>query len=254
MTAMSQNQPRRADAVPGGSPRKSVAIVQSCYIPWKGYFDLIRAVDAFVLLDEVQFTKRDWRNRNRIKTAAGARWLSIPVVSKGRFTQAIDETEIAEPWADQHWAALQHSYARAPHFRTMAPLVQALYEAAAGERLLSRVNFTLTGGICRMLGIATPILWSRDFPTHGVKTDRLLSICAALGATHYLSGPAARAYLETDKFRDRGIELAYADYSGYPEYPQLYPPFDHAVTILDLLFNAGGDATRYMKQINVAAE
>src|SRR5881394_500796 len=96
---------------------KVLAIVQSNYIPWKGYFDLIRAADEFVLLDEAQFTKRDWRNRNRIKTGDGTKWLSIPVVSKGRFTQTVEETEIAEPWADKHWTALYHSYGRAPHFR-----------------------------------------------------------------------------------------------------------------------------------------
>jgi hypothetical protein len=249
MTAIPSNELRRVGAVPSRERPKSVAIVQSNYIPWKGYFDLIRAVDAFVLLDEVQFTKRDWRNRNRIKTPAGARWLSIPVVSKGRFIQAIDETEIAEAWADKHWTALQHSYARAPHFQAMAPRIQVLYEQAAEERLLSRANFILVSGICHLVGIATPIHWSRDFLTHGIKTDRLLSICTAIGATHYLSGPAGRAYLETDKFRECGIDVSYADYSGYPEYPQLYPPFDHAVTILDLIFHVGDDAVRYMKLI-----
>jgi hypothetical protein len=233
---------------------KSLAILQSNYIPWKGYFDLIRAVDEFVLLDEVQFTKRDWRNRNRIKTPTGPRWLSIPVVSKGRYTQAIDETEIAELWADKHWAALSHSYTRAPHFRGLAPVIQGLYEEAANERLLSRVNHLLTSGICRLLGITTPILWSRDFSAEGIKTDRLLSICTALGATHYLSGPSARAYLETDKFRAQGIEVSFVDYSGYPEYPQLYPPFDHAVTILDLIFHVGVGALRYMKTLSRAPD
>jgi hypothetical protein len=229
--------------------RKLVAIVQSNYIPWKGYFDLIRSVDEFVLLDEVQFTKRDWRNRNRIKTAAGARWLSVPVVSKGRYTQAIDETEIAESWVDKHWAALRHSYGRAAHFREFAEPVRALYDAAADEMLLSRVNYRLLVGICAMIGIATPIRFSREYATRGVKTDRLLSICAAAGATHYLSGPAARAYLETDKFAAQGIAVVYADYSGYPEYPQLCEPFEHGVSILDLLFNTGRDAPRYMKRM-----
>jgi hypothetical protein len=171
--------------------RKRVAIVQSCYIPWKGYFDLIRAVDEFVLLDDVQFTKRDWRNRNRIQTPTGPRWLTIPVITKGRFVQAIDETEIAEAWADKHWAALVHAYAKAPHFREMAPVLLSLYDVARDERMLSRVNYLFTTGICRALDIPTRISWSRDYPLAGAKTDRLLSICVALGATHYVSGPSA---------------------------------------------------------------
>lgn len=227
---------------------KRVAIVQSSYIPWKGYFDLIRAVDEFVFLDDAQFTKRDWRNRNVIRTPAGTQWLTIPVVTKGRYTQPIDETEIAEPWHEKHWAALTHNYSKAPHFAELAPALRGLYEQAGTETRLSRVNFLFVDGICRLLGIATRLSWSRDYPIEGVKTDRLLSICVALGATHYLSGPSASAYLEIDKFRARGIDVAYADYSGYAEYPQLHQPFEHGVSIVDLLFNVGGAAPRYMKQ------
>ena len=228
---------------------KALAIVQSNYIPWKGYFDLIRSVDEFVLLDEVQFTKRDWRNRNRIKTPQGTKWLSIPVVSKGRFTQAIDETEIADPWVERHWAALRHSYGRAAHFGDIAEPIRRLYDEAAAETLLSQVNFRLITGICALLGIKTPIRFSREYPSHGHKTDRLLSICLAAGATHYLSGPAASAYLEIEKFAEGGIAVTYADYAGYPEYPQPHGPFEHGVSILDVLFNTGHDAPRFMKRM-----
>jgi hypothetical protein len=240
-------------ATPDVAMRPSVraAIVQSSYIPWKGYFDLIRSVDEFVLLDDAQFTKRDWRNRNKIKTPDGPLWLSIPVVTKGRYTQAINETEIADPWVEKHWSALQSNYAKAPHFGDMAPRIRALYDAAIGETSLSRVNHLFLVGICEILGITTRIRWSTDCGSHGAKTDRLIAICDFLGAAHYLSGPSAANYLEVEKFTARGMTVAYADYSGYPEYPQLHPPFDHAVSILDLLFMVGKDAPRFMKPLPV---
>lgn len=227
---------------------KSVAIIQSSYIPWKGYFDIIRSVDEFVFLDDAQFTRRDWRNRNLIKTASGPLWLTIPVVSKGRYEQTIDETQIAAPWADKHWTALRLNYGKAAYFRDMAPAVKALYDAASCETMLSRVNHTMITGICAILGITTEIRWSRDYPVSGTKTDRLLSICRAMGATKYLSGPSAASYLERDKFAAAGISVSYADYSGYREYPQVHGEFDHAVSILDLLFNVGLDALSFMKR------
>jgi hypothetical protein len=230
-------------------PPKRVAIVQSSYIPWKGYFDLIASVDEFIFLDDVQFTKRDWRSRNRIMTARGPEWLTIPVVSKGRYRQPIDRTEIADPWARSHWAALRSNYARAPYFDGFAPAVEALYDSAAGEHLLSDVNRLLIGGICAMLEIGTKRSNARDYGAEGRKTDRLLSLCRAAGATEYLSGPSAAAYLDTGKFAAAGISVRYADYSGYPEYRQLHGPFEHGVTILDLLFNTGPDARAFMKNL-----
>ncbi|SDR05446.1 WbqC-like protein family protein [Rhizobiales bacterium GAS113] len=231
------------------SSGKRVAIIQSSYIPWKGYFDIVRAVDEFIFLDDAQFTRRDWRNRNRIKAPNGTIWLTIPVMSKGRYEQAIDETAIAEHWADRHWASIQMSYARASHFNALAPRLRALYEQAGAEPMLSRVNSLLIRGICDILGISTRITWSRDYPVEGTQTDRLLSICRAAGATHYLSGPSAQAYLEHDKFAAVGIAVSFADYAGYPEYSQLHGAFEHGVSILDLLFHVGPEAQRYMKRL-----
>lgn len=226
-----------------------LAIVQSNYIPWKGYFDLIRAVDTFMILDEVQFTKNDWRNRNRIKTQAGTQWLTIPVATSGRFGQSIAQTRVAAPWARAHWASVQQSYARATHFADYAPTVRELFEQAADEALLGRVNAIFIHGICHMLGIETPIVRAQDFASCGVRGDRVLSLCRSAGATHYLSGPAARAYMDVGAFQEAGIAVTFADYAGYPEYPQLHGAFDHAVTALDLLFNVGPDAVRYMKPL-----
>lgn len=228
---------------------KRIAIVQSSYVPWKGYFDLIRAVDEFVLYDDVQFTRRDWRSRNRIKTANGLLWLSVPVTVKGRFTQRICDTVISEQgWAERHWRSIRHAYARAPHFKTYESALEQLFATATATNL-SHVNHQLTAGLCRLLGVQTPFRWSTEYASSGDRTARLVSICRQAGATEYVSGPAARAYLEPQQFEDAGIRLLYADYAGYPEYEQLYPPFEHAVTIIDLLVHAGPESRRFLKDV-----
>ncbi len=225
---------------------KRIAAVQSSYIPWKGYFDIIRRVDEFILLDDVQFTRRDWRNRNRIKTPGGLSWLTIPVESKGRFRQTIAETRIGDAgWRRRPWDTLRHAYGRAPCFRDFADDIEALYEAAEDE-LLSAVNHRFLSGLCALLGIDTPLTWSMDYETAGSSTERLVSLCTAAGATEYLSGPSARAYLDESLFAEAGVNVVWMEYDGYPEYPQLHPPFEHGVTVLDLLFHTGPEALAHM--------
>jgi hypothetical protein len=235
------------------SVTKTVAIVQSCYIPWKGYFDLINSVDEFILYDDRQFTRRDWRNRNRIKTPQGARWLTIPVLVKGRYHQRIDETLVSDPaWPERHWRSLVHNYAAAPHFAAYRDPIERLYRRA-NDRRLSIVNRRFLEAICELLGIDTTFTWSTAYDVGGAKTERLVALCRAAGATHYVSGPRARDYLDEHAFRDAGIALSYIEYEGYPEYDQLHPPFDHFVTILDLLFHVGAEAPRYMKSFGAHA-
>jgi hypothetical protein len=224
-----------------------IAIVQSNYIPWKGYFDLIAAVDEFVLYDDVQFTRRDWRNRNRIKSTRGSRWLTVPVKVKGRFSQTVAETEISDPcWGEEHWRTLLHAYGRAPHFATYRQVFEPLYLGPSPARL-SEVNARFLAAICPLLGIRTRITWSSQYALSHGKNERLIGICQQAGATTYLSGPAARGYVDEQQFAEAGITVEWADYSGYPEYPQLHPPFDHYVTALDLLFNVGPSARSYLK-------
>lgn len=232
---------------------KRVAIVQSSYIPWKGYFDLIRAVDEFILLDDVQFTRRDWRSRNRIKTKDGLAWLSVPVESKGRFAQRIDEVRISDPdWGRRHWQTIRGAYARAPFFAEYAPPLEALYHAPPSTRL-SEVNHAFLTVMCGMLRITTPIRWSADYQARAGRTARLVDLCALAGATEYLSGPSARAYLDLDAFRRAGIGVLFADYTGYAEYAQPHPPFEHAVSALDLLFCTGPRAGDHLKDVCPAA-
>ncbi len=227
--------------------RKSAAIVQSNYIPWKGYFDLIHAVDEFVLFDDVQYTRRDWRNRNRIQGPNGPVWLSIPVENKGKYFQRIRETAVSDTrWAEQHWKTIRHCYARAPWFGHYSQIFEELY-LGCRETLLSRINYRFICAICSLLGIHTRISWSMDYRLAEGKTGRLAAICLELGATDYVSGPAARAYIESDLFSNNGLRLSFFDYSGYPEYRQLHRPFLHEVSILDLIFNEGPDSPKYMK-------
>lgn len=219
-----------------------ICIIQSPYIPWRGFFDLIGRCDEYVVYDSAQFVKRHWHNRNRIKTARGAEWLTIPVATKGRFTQPIAQVQIAEPWADQHWRGIELSYRHAPFFEQYAPLVRGWYEAAERERLLTDVNLLFLRGIAKTLGITTRIVRDTAYESSGAKTERLLAIARAAGADRYLSGPSARAYFDEPLFAAAGIAVEWMSYDGYASYPQLHGAFDPAVTALDLLFNTGPDA------------
>lgn len=229
-------------------PGRCVAIVQSSYIPWKGYFDMINLADEFVLLDEVQYTKRDWRNRNKIKTKDGELWLTVPVQVKGRYHQRIDETVIAESgWADKHWRSISQAYAKARYFDDYAPRFEVLYTRAGEFERLSDVNRLFIEAICELLGIDTKLSWSTDYEAREGKSERLLDICVQAGADEYLSGPAARSYLDEEMFASEGVTVRWMDYDGYPEYDQQHPPFSHQVSAVDLLFSSGRDASRYMK-------
>lgn len=226
---------------------KKVAILQSDYIPWKGYFDIIGSVDEFILYDDMQYTRRDWRNRNQIKTPNGMLWLTIPVDTKGKYYQKINETKVAgQKWAHEHWRSIQLNYARAPHFEEYGPWLEDLYRKASEMEMLSDINHLFLTEICRKLGIKTRITWSSDYTLVDGKTERLAQLVKSAGGDYYLSGPAAKDYIVDQVFEDAGVQLAYMSYEGYPEYPQLYGDFTHNVSILDLLFMEGDKAPDYM--------
>jgi hypothetical protein len=226
---------------------KKVAIVQSNYIPWKGYFDIIGSVDEFIFLDEVQYTRRDWRNRNLIKTNTGLRWLTIPVNVKSNFSIRIDQVTVADPtWGSKHWAAIAGSYKRAPFFDLYKEVFRDLF-LNQKEIYLSRINYEFIKLINALLGITTKLSWSTDYSSLDGKTERLVSLCKAAGATEYLSGPAARDYLNIDLFTAAGMSVRWMNYNDYPEYHQSFPPFVHGVSVLDLLFNEGHNAVDFLK-------
>jgi len=230
---------------------KKVAILQSNYIPWKGYFDMIASVDEFILYDDMQYTRRDWRNRNQIKTPQGVQWLTVPVQVKGRYEQKIRETQIeaSSGWAQAHWKTLEQNYRRAAHFDEIAAWLRPIYLEAEYE-YLSQLNRTLIEAICGYLGIRTKLTWSSDYQLVDGKTERLADLCAQAGGTEYVSGPSAKDYIDEAVFVARGIDLSWFEYSGYPEYQQLWGEFTHGVTILDLLFNCGRVSSQYMKHVN----
>ena len=227
---------------------KKIAILQSNYIPWKGYFDMIRMVDEFIIYDDMQYTRRDWRNRNKIKTINGLAWLTIPVEVKGKYNQRINETVISDPaWAKDHWATIKQFYSKAKYFKNYKDIFEHFY-LNTNDLLLSHVNYELIRIINEILGIKTKISWSSDYMLTDGKTERLLNLVSQAGGTEYISGPAAKDYIVESFFEDAGIKLSWMDYSGYPEYTQLFPPFVHGVTVLDLIFNEGEGAINYLNK------
>jgi hypothetical protein len=225
---------------------KKVAIIQSNYIPWKGYFDIINRVDEFILFDDVQYTRRDWRNRNKIKTPHGSQWLTIPVDVKGKYLQKIKDTRISDPeWGKKHWKTIAFNYSRAKYFKEYHDFFEELY-LSSQEKFLSAINYRFLKALCQLLGIKTQLSQSMDYQVIDGETERLVDLCKQCRATEYLSGPSARNYIDAALFTTEGIVLNYIDYTGYPEYEQLCPPFEHAVSIIDLIFNTGYDAHKYM--------
>lgn len=224
---------------------KRVAVIQSNYIPWKGYFDIIHDVDEFIFHDDLQYTKSDWRNRNKIKTAQGVSWLSIPVGD--RDDRLIYEVELADAsWSKKHWNMIKQSYSRAPYFKKYQEYFEHIYLESKWTNLSELNQFLIRNISMEFLGTVTNFKDSREFYLKSKKLDRLIELLQRAEATLYVSGPSARAYIDEKRFVEAGIDLIYKDYSGYPEYPQSFLPFEHAVSILDLLFHCGPDAPYYI--------
>jgi len=220
---------------------KTCVILQPSYLPWRGYFDLVHEADVFVFYDDVQYDKHGWRNRNRIKTAHGPQWLTVPVLAKGNVTGGLCVKDVAiartQEWSKKHLASIRQAYARAPFFGETMALVEALF-AKRHERLVD-LTVETTIALARALGIErTRFLRSSELGVDGGKTERLVRITRHVGAQRYLSGPSARDYIEPQRFADEGIALAYKDYR-YVDYEQLHPPFDPHVSVLDLMFMKG---------------
>lgn len=222
---------------------KKVVILQSNYIPWKGYFDLIHDADLFVFYDDVQYTKNDWRNRNKIMMANGPKWLTIPTGTD--LNRLICEVELTDmSWQRSHWDAIRQAYQRAPYFKHYKPFFEEIY-CAHEWTSLSALNQHMIKRISReLLGIESIFDDSRNYDLQGQRLERLLDLVKKCGADCYISGPAGKSYIEPARFQDIGVELKWKDYSGYPVYPQGQGqlPFEHGISILDLLFNLGSEA------------
>lgn len=226
--------------------KKKIAISQSNFIPWKGYFDMVAMVDDFVFLDDVQYTKRDWRNRNLIKTPNGSKWISIPVEVKGKFKQKISETKISDlNWGIKAWKSIELNYKKAKFFDQYKSQFKQTIESQT--EYLSVLNIQLIKQICSILKIETNFHNSNQFDLKEDSTEKLLGICKDLKADTYISGPAAKNYMQLDLFEKQNISVEWMDYNNYPEYNQQYGPFTHQVSILDLIFNEGPNSKNFLK-------
>jgi hypothetical protein len=203
-------------------------------------------VDEFILYDDVQYTKNDWRNRNKIKTKQGIQWITIPVRQK-KLSQLIKDTKIQDKrWYRKHWTTIRQNYSKSLYFKEYKDIFEELY-LNNKEEYLSQINYKFIVTVNKILGIDTKIRWSSEFNLVDGQTERLLAICKDCNADIYLSGPSAKNYFDEDLAKKENIKVEWIDYSNYPKYNQLYPPFEHGVTILDLIFNEGSNATKFMK-------
>jgi hypothetical protein len=223
-------------------------ILQPSYIPWRGVFDQIRQADVFVFYDDVQYDKHGWRNRNQLKTPQGKQWLTIPVSAKGAVSEGVPINQVPiiwnKAWNKEHLKTLRQHYGKAPHYKAYEPLLEEYY--ARHDTLLADFTIDFTIALARALHIEhTQFVRSSTLGVSGTKTDRIIQVLQKLGVDQYISGPSAKDYIEPEKFESAGIGLQYVNYD-YPEYPQLYPPYDPAVTILDLLFMTGDQALKYI--------
>jgi hypothetical protein len=223
--------------------RRTVVIEQPNYLPWIGYFDLIRQADVWIWYDDVQYTKRDWRNRNRIAAAGRAEWLTIPVKTKGRFAQRICDVELdlTQPWMRRHLESIRRCYARAPFFEPMFSIVEEAF--AAGDEHLADLTIRLNQSICAEIGLSPTFLRSSELPhTQSDREERLRDLCRIVGGNVYLSGPAAREYIDPRAFAAAGIELRYIVYD-YPPYSRGLQSFVPNLSIIDALAWLGARGT-----------
>ncbi len=225
---------------------KKVAIVQSNYIPWRGYFDLIAYVDEFILFDDVQFTKRDWRNRNQIKTIFGPKWLTVPVTTKGKFFQKICETKISnQEWQKLHWLQIEKNYSKAKYFDEVSSFLKPIYTECYWDTI-SQLNRAIIEKILIYLKIDTKISWSWEYNCEGNKSTRLLNIVKSANANIYVSGPTAKSYLDTEIFRKSEVKVMWFSYDKLKTYPQIGGGFLSNISIIDLLMNVGQKSYQFL--------
>jgi len=225
---------------------KTVATIQSNYIPWKGYFDIINDADLFLFYDEAQYTTFDWRNRNKIYTSNGLSWLTLPCGKKR--TRRIDEVKMNPniKWQEDHFNKLHTAYNNAPFYNRYKSFLEHIYFEKNWEYLSDLNQYIIRFISSEFLGIKTTFGNSCDFESYGQKDEKMLSLLQSTGCTHYVSGPSAKGYMNEEVYNKNGIEIIWKDYSGYPEYKQLHKPFEHGISIVDLLFNTGSDAPYYI--------
>lgn len=225
--------------------RSVVSINQPAYLPWLGYFERIAKSDIHIVLDDVQFEKNSFTNRNKVRTKDGWCWLTVPLKTSGQFGAAIDTVEIADDprWPKKHWETIKASYRRAPYFAAHEPFFSQLY--GKNWTTLNPLLRESTSYLLAAFGIKTPIHYSSQMIADGKKDELVLQLCQAVGATVYLSGALGRNYLREPIFRAAGIEVQYQDYA-HPQYQQGHAQFEPYMAAIDLLFNEGPNSLRIL--------
>jgi hypothetical protein len=225
-----------------------IAISQPGYLPWGGFFDLVDQVDQFVLLDDAQFVKQSWDQRNRVKSSTGLQWLTVPVIFRGRLGQPLCEVEIREPefW-QKHLRSIEVNYGKARYFGDYFPRLKEILERCGPGQKLIDLNVALVQWLAVELAVQTPLVRSSTLGVEGKRSGRLVSMCKRLGATDYLS-PRSAIYLLDDlaMFAEVGVKVWFQNYR-HPEYDQRFPPFLPYASVLDLLLNKGPEAGEIMR-------
>ncbi|HRI89904.1 MAG TPA: WbqC family protein [Candidatus Hydrogenedentes bacterium] len=220
------------------------AIHQLHYLPWLRYFDKIARADTFIVLDNIQFNKNGWQNRNKVKTSAGATLLTVPVIAPlacDLHAVRIDDTQ---PWRKKHWATISQHYRKAPYFATHAPFLEEVY--AREWQYLNALNRTMLDYFIGAIGLTTRVVYSSELPVPGIATERLVNLLQAVGARTYYSGAyALEQYLDIALLDAAGISLKLQDWTA-PVYPQLHGEFVPELSVLDLLMNCGADSRRIL--------
>lgn len=229
--------------------RKVIGIIQSNYLPWRGYFDFISQCDVFIFLDDIQYTTRDWRNRNQIYHDGKLHWIAVPVEFTRNNPTTIEKTKIKShlSWQQDHLHWFGVGYRKSPYFQEIYSCLEKWLLMNQFENI-SELNVFLIKEILKILNIKTELFMSSELKSNGVKTEKLLSLVKAVDGTEYISGPAADAYLDKDLFKKEGIGLYYKKYS-YQDYYQGTFPFSGNVTVLDLLFWQGVDVKKYITSL-----
>ena len=225
-----------------------IGILQPNYIPWKGVFDLIDQVEVFVFYDDVQYTVKDWRNRNIIKTSHGDKWLSVPVIHKGKRNQLIHEAKInnIENWQKNHYKTIKLAYSKTKYFNEYYYILEELYLNNKWDKI-AELDIFATKLIAVALGIKVEWVRSSELKKAGDKDgERVVKICKELGCNHFINGPTSKPFMNERLFNEACIKLDYLEYN-YNVYEQQHPPFNHNVTVLDLIFNCGPNAINYIR-------
>lgn len=217
------------------------------FLPYFGFFDKLSKADIFVIVDNVQYRKKYFQNRNKIKTANGWIWLTVPVITKGRFDQQINEVRINNSlnWEKKHLSSLEMNYKKAPYFEEYYPSIKEIY--SRDWELLVDLNETLIRYLVDQLDIEIEVFKGSDLGITGEKTDLLIDICRKTGADKYLQGAGGKDYVEEDKFQKEGLKVLFNEFT-HPEYPQLFGDFMANLSVIDLLFNVGAGSKNYFNK------